>query len=92
MTDFKFKLGAKVRDRISGIEGIVIGNTEWITGCNTINLKPQGLDPSGKPFESVGVDEPWLEEVKGGISLQVEKPADPKLRGGPNRVAQRGMR
>lgn len=92
MTEFKYRLGEKVKDRITGLEGIVIGNTEWVTGCNTVTVKPQGIGTDGKTYESVGVDEPWLELIGEGISLEADKPTDPKKRGGPGRVAQKGMR
>ena len=40
---FQFGLGDKVRDPITGFEGIVRGRTEWINGCLTYVVKPLKL-------------------------------------------------
>lgn len=54
------KLGQRVRDRISGLEGIVIGRMEYLYGCTRIAVQPQDVK-DGKPVESTFVDEPQLE-------------------------------
>jgi len=60
MKNFKFNLGDKVKDQITGFEGIVTCCSMWLTGCNTYGIKPLDLK-DGKPQESVYLDEPQLE-------------------------------
>ncbi len=36
-------LGARCRDRITGFNGIVIGNAEYLHGCAQILVKPEGV-------------------------------------------------
>ena len=67
------KLGQKVRDRITGIEGIAIGRTEWLYGCNRIVIQPKGTGSDGKPIESVVVDEPQCEVRGGGFMKEGEE-------------------
>jgi hypothetical protein len=55
-------LGQKVRDKVSGVTGIAIGRTEWLTGCNTIVIQPpMKADDTTKKPESISADEPWCE-------------------------------
>lgn len=56
------KLGSKVRDKVTGLEGIAIARTEWLNGCFRIVIQPQEFK-DGKPVESYCVDEPQLEVV-----------------------------
>lgn len=56
------KLGAKVRDTITGLEGIVIHKTEWLNGCWRIGVQPQELK-DGKPVEYSVFDVEQLELV-----------------------------
>lgn len=60
---FVFALGDRVKDRVSGFEGIVFHRSEWLTNCNTYGVKPTKLDKEGKPCDSVVFDEPMLELV-----------------------------
>lgn len=46
------KLGEGYKDRITGFEGVAISKTEYLNGCVSILLQPQGLDKEGKPTES----------------------------------------
>lgn len=55
------KLGTKVRERVSGFEGVAVARTTWLTGCDRYTVQPTGLDKAGKPFESCTFDEPQLE-------------------------------
>jgi hypothetical protein len=82
MTAFKFKLGEKVRDRITGIEGIVLANTDWLTGCNTVTIRPSGLK-DGVPHDTVLLDEPMVERIGPGVTETIKPPTDARLRGGP---------
>jgi len=61
--EFLFTNGDRVRDKISGFEGIVTGSVYYITGCNQYLIQPKGDDPSKKP-EANWFDEGRLETVK----------------------------
>lgn len=56
----KVGLGQRVRDRISGLEGVVIARTEWLYGCARITVQPQDTK-DGKPAETYTLDEPQIE-------------------------------
>ncbi|MCK5558785.1 MAG: hypothetical protein KAJ01_10415 [Candidatus Hydrogenedentes bacterium] len=51
------KLGDKVKDRISGFEGVAIGRAEYLYGCVQILVQPESLQESGQPTASRWVDE-----------------------------------
>jgi len=55
------KLGQKVRDKITGLEGIATARTEFLYGCVRVLIDPEGLH-DGKPIESQWLDEQRLEE------------------------------
>ena len=57
------KLGQRVKDKISGAEGIVIARTDWLYGCIRLTIQPEGGWKDGKPLESFTVDEPQCEIV-----------------------------
>lgn len=63
LTEFKITLGSKVKCRITGYEGIVIGRSQWLHGCNTYTVKSKELR-EGKPIDSVHFDEAALDVVK----------------------------
>jgi len=56
------KLGTKVRDKVTGLEGVVIGKTLWLNGCTRVGVQPP-LDKDGKMVEPAWIDEPQLEYV-----------------------------
>ena len=43
------KLGDLVKDIISGFEGIVVADTQWLNGRRRLILQPRGLH-EGKPI------------------------------------------
>lgn len=55
----KIELGDKVRDSVSGFEGIAIGRTTWLQGCDRITVQPK-VDKDGKPQDAHTFDEPQL--------------------------------
>lgn len=72
------KLGDKVKDSITGFEGIVIGVSTWITGCDQYCVAPKA--PKGDYKESVWFDEGRLKVVGKGINKNQVKA---KKNGGP---------
>lgn len=63
----RITLGDRVKDTITGFEGIVIGISSWLNGCRTIGIKPEKLH-EGKPIESVWFDEPRIKTIKERVS------------------------
>ena len=53
------KLGSKVKDFITGFEGIAIARCIYLNNCIRIEVQPQELK-KGKPVESLWVDEGQL--------------------------------
>ena len=63
MSDFKLALGDRVKDRITGLRGIVVARTEWLNYCNRYTVQPEALK-DGRPVESCVFDEGDLVTVK----------------------------
>lgn len=74
---FKFDLGSKARDTITGFEGI-IGRTDWISGCSRYGLKSQKLK-DGLPQEDQWFDENMMELVAEKVVKEGDhKPGGPR--------------
>jgi hypothetical protein len=56
---FLHKLGATVRDQVTGLEGIIVCRMEWLYGCRRYIVQPTGTK-DGKPFEASSFDEDSL--------------------------------
>ncbi len=56
-------LGDKVRDKLTGFEGIVIARTEYINGCIHACVKAQTLK-DGKPLDGEWIDWSQLEVLE----------------------------
>lgn len=54
------RFGDTVRDKITGIEGIVTGRCEYITGCNQYLVQPKAQNKVEKP-KNYWFDEDRLE-------------------------------
>lgn len=61
----EIKLGDKVRDTISGFEGIVVAICDWLSGCRRITISPQELH-DGKPVGDWTFDANQLELISRG--------------------------
>jgi len=70
------KLGNKVRDKVSGIEGIATGRCEYLNGCiqYCVHTKADKDNKSASPW----IDEGQLVVIGAGIA------AKPKPTGGPS--------
>lgn len=42
MSKFKIEMGRKVKDVITGFEGVVGGRAQYLTGCNQYLVQPKG--------------------------------------------------
>ena len=56
------KLGQRVRDRLTGLEGTVISRTEFLYGCVRVGIQPLEVK-DGKPVDSSWVDEPQCDVI-----------------------------
>lgn len=63
MAEERIKLGDTAKDRITGVQGRVIGITHWETGCSHIGVKRLGVDKDGKPWDILWFDEPNVDVV-----------------------------
>lgn len=79
MTD-DFKVGDTVRHKITGLEGVIIGRSRWISGCHTISMQPKGLNKDGEPFDLKGFEEHDVELVQ---RAAVKEKAPARKTGGP---------
>ena len=68
---FKFEMGAKVKDQITGFEGIVVACADYMTGCRQYCIQPK-VKKGGKEYPKAY----WLDEDR----LHDGKP---KNNGGP---------
>ena len=89
MTIFKFELGAQVKDRISGYEGIITGRYQYLNGCVQYGVRAQGLH-DGKPIASQAFDEQRLELMGEGIPGPSAE-AEEQRPGGPGKSRSPSM-
>ena len=78
MHEFKFKLGAQVKDSITGYNGIVIRRTQWINGCNTYGVQHVELHEK-KILDPESFDEYQL------VLIEEDVHKEHRSRGGPPR-------
>ena len=72
------KLGDKVKDPITGFEGIAIGKTEHLHGCTGIGILPQELH-DGKAIDTHWFDEPRVEVIEEGV-VRADKDSTPTIK------------
>jgi hypothetical protein len=70
------ELGDRVKDKITGLKGIVIGITNWLYGCQRCTVQPEEAK-DGKPAEVFHVDTPQLTIVEKRAVERPLLPADP---------------
>ena len=63
------KLGQKVRDKVTGLTGIVIAKVEYMNGCVQFCIKPKIKANENKIPEGEYIDEGQLEIVGKGIKI-----------------------
>jgi len=57
---FKYKLGEKARDKVTGLEGILVSRCENLNGCLRYTIQPK-VDKEGKYPESFWFDQDQIE-------------------------------
>lgn len=73
-------LGKKGRDKVTGFEGVIIANANYLFGCKQYGLAPKAVD--GKIEPTQWFDEGRIEIIGEGIEVQEVTGENP---GGPNR-------
>ena len=80
--EFKFDNGQVLKDKVSGFQGVVVGRTEYDTGCRHYGLQSQELH-DGKPVDWEWFDESRLILVAGSENV-LEKSRTPTSGQFPN--------
>ena len=81
-------LGKKARDKVTGFEGIIIGMTVYLFGCNVYGLAPKAKD--GKVGDTLWFDEGRIEITGKGVepaSVKAAKNGGENLRC-PNKIVR----
>lgn len=73
-------LGDKVKDTITGFEGVIISKVIHINGCVRYEVKPQGLK-DGKTIESE-----WIDETQIIVKSKAKTRKEDKEPGGPGSI------
>ena len=88
MAEHVVKLGDKVRDTISGFEGVAVARTEYLNGCARVGVQPP-VDKDGKLPEAQHFDQPQLMVLAGKEAARPAHDVDGRT-GGPGRYPDRG--
>lgn len=75
-------LGDIVKEKITGLEGVVMARTEFLTGCSHLAILPQTLDDKGNMKEWVWLDETRFEKID-KPSVQIMEYGESIDKGGP---------
>lgn len=78
----RIELGWIVKDKISGIEGVVTSRTEYMNKCIRLGVTPTGLDKDKKPYEAIWIDEEQLSVLR---ETSEYLPNNKDYSGGPER-------
>jgi hypothetical protein len=54
----KYELGEELKDIVTGFVGVVMGRTEYLTGCNHYGLVPRTLK------DGIPMDYQWIDETR----------------------------
>ena len=65
----QIELGDRVKDQISGFEGVVVARTDWLYQCRRFAVASEKPDKDGKPLEGQWFDGPQLSVLKKGAFL-----------------------
>jgi hypothetical protein len=79
-----YKNGEFVKDKISGLEGVVVAVTVWYNGCIRYAVQPRDVK-DGKPVDAWSLDEEQLE----GTGKYLNEVVSTRKGGGPKPPAAR---
>ena len=78
------KLGNKVRDMVTGLEGIAISRIEYLNGCVQYGVRPK-VDKDGKSRDAEYIDIAELKVVGKGVAVDAEPNGGPVPDGVPRK-------
>lgn len=84
----KFQNGDKVKDSVTGFEGIIVCTTNWLNGCTRYGVQPDKLTKEGTMHGVEMVDEPQLILVKAAVQPEKMKKVENKP-GGPRDACEK---
>jgi len=79
---FKFELNEIVKDIVTGFTGVILGRTEYSTGCIQYGVQAMKLTKEGVLPKWEWFDETRLQHINKSISFKKEKQTR-KVPGGP---------
>lgn len=86
------ELGDEVKSTITGHKGVVIGISEWLTGCRTVGVKSTKMQKDGKEPDNIWHDEVALKIVRKGVLKWAGKAKKKtKDKGGPRETPGRTL-
>ena len=85
----EIKLGQKIRDSITGLEGMAVARTVYMYGCTRITMQLFDVK-DGKPAEWVSFDEPQLTVLGDTEKVAVAEEASRTPKHGPQPDVSRG--
>lgn len=56
--------GDRVKDRLTGFEGIVVATAQYMTGCDQALVKPEGLKEDKSMIDACWLDTQRLEVIQ----------------------------
>lgn len=76
------ELGDIARDKITGMEGVVLCVSHWLENCDRIGIQPQGVKDDGSPHSMHQFDMPSCELIeKGAFKKKRPETGGPAPRG-----------
>ncbi len=73
--EHRVKLGQKVKDDISGFQGIAVCRMDWLHGCERILVQPP-INDKGELPKPETFDEPQIVIIDDGV--KPEEPPEPR--------------
>lgn len=79
---FKFNLGQKVRDTVTGFSGIIVRSAICLNGCIQYVVQPPiNKSETNKFPDTVWIDEAQIEVIDQGISVEKKSTGGPSTKG-----------
>lgn len=82
----QIELGRTYKDKLSGFQGVAVGTTRWITGCDTVRLESQTETTDENLQVSRNFDVPMVTLC---AKVKKIKPNDSEKPGGPKPAIQK---
>ena len=80
VVNIKFKSGLLVKDKVTGITGIINAQAKWINGCIRYSVQPKAKKGNNEIPESYWIDEAQIKKVGKGFSIEQTPNGGPSKR------------